>query len=108
MPERTSVARTVVPNRCVESGWPCFGKRTPSAETVIQVISLMALLSLVAFVAFRQRGGASRRFIATPPSRQLTMAGNFLGKVKYAAPEQFEVKRGKWTFAALPDWMSSV
>lgn len=48
--------------------------RTPSVETVIQVISLMALLSLVAFVAFRQRGGASRRFIATPPSRQLTMA----------------------------------
>jgi cell division protease FtsH len=48
--------------------------RTPSAETVIQVISLLALLSLVAFVAFRQRGGASRRFIATPPSRQLTMA----------------------------------
>ncbi len=48
--------------------------RAPSAETVIQVISLLALLSLVAFVAFRQRGGASRRFIATPPSRQLTMA----------------------------------
>jgi cell division protease FtsH len=48
--------------------------RTPSAETVIQVISLLALLSLVAFVAFRQRGGASRRFMATPPSRQLTMA----------------------------------
>jgi len=48
--------------------------RAPSAETVIQVISLLALLSLVAFVALRQRGGASRRFIATPPSRQLTMA----------------------------------
>lgn len=48
--------------------------KVPSAETVIQVISLLALLSLVAFVAFRQRGGASRRFIATPPSRQLTMA----------------------------------
>jgi cell division protease FtsH len=48
--------------------------RTPSSETVIQVISLLALLSLVAFVAFRQRGGASRRFMATPPSRQLTMA----------------------------------
>ena len=48
--------------------------RAPSAETVIQVISLLALLSLVAFVAFRQRGGVSRRFIATPPSRQLTMA----------------------------------
>jgi cell division protease FtsH len=48
--------------------------RTPSAETVIQVISLLALLSLVAFVAFRQRVGGSRRFIATPPSRQLTMA----------------------------------
>ena len=48
--------------------------KVPSAETVIQVISLLALLSLVAFVAIRQRGGASRRFIATPPSRQLTMA----------------------------------
>jgi cell division protease FtsH len=48
--------------------------RAPSAETVIQVISLLALLSLVAFVALRQRGGSSRRFIATPPSRQLTMA----------------------------------
>ena len=48
--------------------------RVPSAETVIQVISLLALLSLVAFVAFRQRAGGSRRFIATPPSRQLTMA----------------------------------
>jgi cell division protease FtsH len=47
--------------------------RAPSAETVIQVISLLALLSLVAFVALRQRG-TSRRFIATPPSRQLTMA----------------------------------
>ncbi|HEU5184259.1 MAG TPA: AAA family ATPase [Gemmatimonadaceae bacterium] len=48
--------------------------RAPSADTVIQVISLLALLSLVAFVAFRQRGGSSRRFTATPPSRQLTMA----------------------------------
>jgi cell division protease FtsH len=48
--------------------------RAPSAETVIQVTSLLALLALVAFVAFRQRGGMSRRFIATPPSRQLTMA----------------------------------
>ena len=48
--------------------------RAPSTETVIQVISLLALLSLVAFVALRQRGGVSRRFIATPPSRQLTMA----------------------------------
>ena len=48
--------------------------RVPSAETVIQVISLLALLSLVAFVALRQRVGGSRRFIATPPSRQLTMA----------------------------------
>ena len=48
--------------------------KVPSAETIIQVISLLALLSLVAFVAIRQRGGGSRRFIATPPSRQLTMA----------------------------------
>jgi len=48
--------------------------KAPSADTVIQVISLLALLSLVAFVAFRQRGGTSRRFTATPPSRQLTMA----------------------------------
>jgi cell division protease FtsH len=48
--------------------------RTPSADTVIQVTSLLALLALVGFIAFRQRGGISRRFIATPPSRQLTMA----------------------------------
>ena len=48
--------------------------RRPSADTVIQVTSLLALLSLVAFVAFRTRVGTSRRFIATPPSRQLTMA----------------------------------
>jgi cell division protease FtsH len=48
--------------------------RTPSVETVIQVTSLLALLALVGFVALRQRGGSSRRFIATPPSRQLTMA----------------------------------
>ena len=48
--------------------------RAPSADTLIQVTSLLALLALVGFIAFRQRGGMSRRFIATPPSRQLTMA----------------------------------
>lgn len=83
---RSRVVITSVPASALTVGdlerWAASGakvrmgdkSRAPSAETVIQVISLLALLSLVAFVAVRQRGGASRRFIATPPSRQLTMA----------------------------------
>jgi cell division protease FtsH len=48
------------------------GFRSP--EQIIQLISFGLVLGLVGFVVVRSRGGATRnRFIATPPSRRLTL-----------------------------------
>jgi cell division protease FtsH len=46
-----------------------------SPEQVLQLLSFAALLGLIGFVVVRQRGGtAKQKFVATPPSRRLTLA----------------------------------
>ncbi|HEX6535566.1 MAG TPA: AAA family ATPase [Gemmatimonadaceae bacterium] len=78
---------TTVPTRAVSlddlERWSAGGARVrvvedagaPSAETIIQLISLFAILGVVGYMVIRQRGGlASARFVPTPPSRQLTLA----------------------------------
>jgi len=48
---------------------------TAGAELLIQIMSLVVILGVVLYVVVRQRGAvASARFVATPPSRQLTLA----------------------------------
>jgi cell division protease FtsH len=47
----------------------------PSSEMVIQLASLLAIVAIVAFVVIRQRGGIrASKFVASPPSRQLTLS----------------------------------
>jgi cell division protease FtsH len=54
--------------RVAESG----GLRSP--EQLLQLASFLALLGMIGFVVVRSRGGTARtRFIATPPSRRLTL-----------------------------------
>ncbi|HJU64423.1 MAG TPA: AAA family ATPase, partial [Gemmatimonadaceae bacterium] len=51
---------------------PGSPKRT---EIAIQLLSLLAMFGVIAFVVVRQRGGlTTAKFVAAPPSRQLTMA----------------------------------
>ncbi|HEY9515370.1 MAG TPA: AAA family ATPase [Gemmatimonadaceae bacterium] len=51
------------------------GSRTVGPDTVIQLISLLAIIGIVGFVVIRQRGGIrSSKFMASPLSRQLTLA----------------------------------
>ncbi|HZF66778.1 MAG TPA: AAA family ATPase [Gemmatirosa sp.] len=46
-----------------------------SPEQVLQLLSFVALLGMIGFVVVRQRGGtAKQKFVATPPSRRLTLA----------------------------------
>ena len=47
----------------------------PSSEMLIQLASLFAIVAIVAFVVVRQRGGIrASKFVASPPSRQLTLS----------------------------------
>jgi len=51
------------------------GGSTPTANLVIQILSLGVILGIVAYVVYWQRGAvASARFAVTPPSRHLTLA----------------------------------
>ncbi len=46
-----------------------------SGDQMIQLVGLLILIGIIGFTLVRQRGGATaRRFSATPPSRQLTLA----------------------------------
>jgi cell division protease FtsH len=47
----------------------------PSTEVVIQLASLFAIIGIVAFFVIHQRGGIrASKFVASPQSRQLTLA----------------------------------
>ncbi|HET7549964.1 MAG TPA: AAA family ATPase, partial [Gemmatimonadaceae bacterium] len=51
------------------------GARGPSTELVIQLASLFAIIGIVAFFVIHQRGGIrASKFVASPQSRQLTLA----------------------------------
>ena len=51
------------------------GSRGPSTEVVIQLASLFAIIGIVAFFVIHQRGGIrASKFVASPQSRQLTLA----------------------------------
>jgi cell division protease FtsH len=51
------------------------GARGPSTEMVIQLASLFAIIGIVAFFVIHQRGGIrASKFVASPQSRQLTLA----------------------------------
>ncbi|MFN2397611.1 MAG: ATP-dependent metallopeptidase FtsH/Yme1/Tma family protein [Gemmatimonadaceae bacterium] len=51
------------------------GGPSNKGEIAIQLLSLCAVLGVLAFIAVRQRGGiGTTRFVATPPSRQLTLS----------------------------------
>jgi cell division protease FtsH len=65
--ERWSATGTEV--RVVQSGGG------PSTEVVIQLASLFAIIGIVAFFVIHQRGGIrASKFVASPQSRQLTLA----------------------------------
>ncbi|HET7564566.1 MAG TPA: AAA family ATPase [Gemmatimonadaceae bacterium] len=53
------------------------GSGSGGAEVALRLVAILAVLGVVGFVVVRQRigrGVTARRFMATPPSRQLTLA----------------------------------
>ena len=85
--QRVSTFQTNLPARSISLAdlqqWTAAGTRvrvdessgTPTTELIIQILSLAVVLGVVAYLVARQRGVlTSSRFVATPPSRQLTLA----------------------------------
>ncbi len=79
--------QSVLPERSMSMAdlerWSASGARvrvlesegSGSAELAMQALSLLVVLGIFGYVFVRQRGGLSAsKFIATPPSRQLTLA----------------------------------
>jgi cell division protease FtsH len=85
--KRVTILQTSVPTRAVTLSdlerWSQSGARVlvnepgspKRTEIAIQLLSLLAMFGVIAFVVIRQRGGlTTAKFVAAPPSRQLTMA----------------------------------
>ncbi len=83
----TRVVETVVPTRAVSLSdlerWSAAGAEVRvseprigrGAEMGVQLLGVLAILGIVTFLLLRQRGGlGSKRFVATPPSRRLTLS----------------------------------
>ncbi|HEX6807547.1 MAG TPA: AAA family ATPase [Gemmatimonadaceae bacterium] len=84
---RATAIEANVPQRAVTltdlQQWSAHGVRvtvddsgpTGGVELLIQILSLVIIVGVVIYVVVRQRGAvASARFVATPPSRHLTLA----------------------------------
>ncbi len=84
---QTRVVETVVPTRAVTLSdlerWSATGIEVRvteprigrGAEMGVQLLGVMAILAIVTFLLLRQRGGLGpKRFVPTPPSRQLTLS----------------------------------
>ncbi len=80
------VLEAVVPARAVSMAdlerWSASGaevrvtepRMNRGTETAIQLLGVLAIVGLVTFLLLRHRGGVgNKRFVATPPSRQLTL-----------------------------------
>jgi cell division protease FtsH len=85
--EKVSTLEAQVPTRAVSledlERWSATGTEVrvvqsgggPSTEVVIQLASLFAIIGIVAFFVIHQRGGIrASKFVASPQSRQLTLA----------------------------------
>jgi cell division protease FtsH len=85
--QRATAIEANVPQRAVTltdlQQWSARGVRvtvedagpTGGIELLIQIMSLVIIVGVVIYVVIRQRGAvASARFVATPPSRHLTLA----------------------------------
>lgn len=107
---RASVVVTNVPQRTVSltdlQQWSAQGVRvtvddpgpTGAVQLLIQIFSLAIILGVLIYVVVRQRGAvASARFVATPPSRHLTLAD--VGGAREARADLSDVV----TYLANPD-----
>ncbi len=107
---RATAIEANVPQRAVTltdlQQWSAHGVRvtvddsgpTGGAELLIQILSLAIIVGVVIYVVVRQRGAvASARFVATPPSRHLTLAD--VGGAREARADLSDVV----TYLANPD-----
>ena len=108
--QRASTFEANVPQRAVTLGdlqqWSARGVRvtvddpgpTGAVQLLIQILSLLIIVGVVIYVVVRQRGAvASARFVATPPSRHLTLAD--VGGAREARADLTDVV----TYLANPD-----